>query len=69
MKMTREEFLEQLFTRREAEKYVELSNVAFQYHLKKENIKPCKVVGKGRGSVQLFWKSDLENLIESNMKK
>ena len=62
MKMTKEEFLNELMTRREAEKYVDLSSVAFQYHLREKNIIPCKVVGEGRGKVQLFWKDDLKNL-------
>lgn len=65
MKMTKEEFLEQLFTRREAESYVGLSNVAFQHHLRQENITPCKEYGKGGGKVQLFWKDDLDRLKES----
>lgn len=63
-KMTKEEFLEQIMTRREAESYVELSNVAFQHHLRTGNIKPCKEFGTGRGKVQLFWKDDLEKLKE-----
>lgn len=67
MEMTRQEFLDKLYTRREAEAYVQLSNVAFQYHLKQDNIKPCKVAGRGRGTVQLFWKDDLDNLINYHM--
>lgn len=62
MKLTKEEFLEQIMTRREAESYVELSNVAFQHHLREKNIIPCKEVGSGRGKVQLFWKNDLDDL-------
>lgn len=65
MKMTKEEFLEQLFTRREAESYLELSSVAFQHHLRQGNIEPCKHHGKGGGKVQLFWKDDLDRLKES----
>lgn len=64
MKMTKEEFLEQLLTRREAESYVGLSNIAFQHHLREGNIKPCKEAGRGNGKVQLFWKKDLEKLKE-----
>ena len=60
MKMTKEEFLERIMTRREAESYVGLSNVAFQYHLRKKHILPCKEFGGGNGKVQLFWKDDLE---------
>lgn len=62
MKMTKEEFLEQLMTRREAEHYLQLSQVAFQYHLKNENIKPCKEYGRGNAKVQLFWLDDLKKL-------
>lgn len=62
MKMTKEEFLEQLMTRREAESYLQLSQVAFQYHLKNGNIKPCKEYGRGNAKVQLFWLDDLKNL-------
>lgn len=64
MKMTKEEFLERIMTRREAESYVGLSNVAFQHHLRTENIIPCKEYGDGRGKVQLFWKEDLKKLKE-----
>lgn len=62
MKMTKEEFLEQLMTRREAESYVGLSNVAFQHHIREGRITPCKEYGTGKGKVQLFWKEDLEKL-------
>lgn len=62
MKMTKEEFLERIMTRREAESYVGLSNVAFQHHLREKNVLPCKEFGEGNGKVQLFWKEDLENL-------
>lgn len=58
--MTKEEFLEQIMTRREAENYTQLSNVAFQHHLRQGNIKPCKEYGAGKGKVQLFWKEDLD---------
>ena len=62
MKMTKEEFLNEIMTRREAEQYVGLTSVAFQYHLREGKIKPCKEYGTGRGKVQLFWKSDLKKL-------
>jgi len=62
MRMTKKEFLEQLMTRREAEHYLQLSQVAFQYHLKNENIKPCKEYGRGNAKVQLFWMEDLKEL-------
>lgn len=62
MKMTKEEFLERVMTRREAEEYVGLSNVAFQHHIRMGRIKPCKEYGSGKGKVQLFWKDDLDNL-------
>lgn len=65
MKMTKEEFLEQLMTRREAESYVGLSSVAFQHHLRQGNISPCKESGNGKGKVQLFWKEDLDELKKS----
>lgn len=67
MSMTKEDFLERLYTRRAAEQYVQLSNVAFQYHLKLENIKPCKEFGKGRGKVQLFWREDLDRLVRNHI--
>ena len=60
MKMTKEEFLKQIMTRREAERYVGLSNVAFQHHLRQRNITPCKESGRGKGKVQLFWLDDLK---------
>lgn len=62
MKMTKEEFLEQLMTRREAESYLQLSQVAFQYHLRNGNIQPCKEYGRGNAKVQLFWLDDLKKL-------
>lgn len=62
MKMSRSEFLSQLMTRREAEQFVGLTNLAFQHHLRVKNILPCKVSGSGSGKVQLFWKSDLVEL-------
>lgn len=64
MKMSKEEFLNQLLTRREAEQFVNLSTLAFQHHLRAQNILPCKVGGSGSGKVQLFWKSDLNELKE-----
>lgn len=62
MKMTKEEFLDEIMTRREAEQYVGLSSVAFQHHIRKGRIAPCKEYGTGRGKVQLFWKDDLKKL-------
>lgn len=62
MKMTKEYFLSQLMTRREAESFLDLSSMAFQYHLRVGNIKPCKESGHGKGKVQLFWLDDLKNL-------
>lgn len=62
MKMTKEEFLERIMTRREAESYLGLSNVAFQHHLRQGRIVPCKEYGTGRGKVQLFWVDDLDAL-------
>lgn len=59
-KMTKEEFLEKIMTRREAESYVGLTSVAFQYHLRRGNITPCKEFGSKNGKVQLFWKEDLD---------
>lgn len=62
MKMTKEEFLKQLFTRREAEHYLQISQVAFQHHLRQGNIKACKEYGRGNAKVQLFWLEDLKKL-------
>lgn len=62
MKMTKEEFLKQLMTRREAEHYLQISSVAFQHHLRSENIIPCKEYGRGNSKVQLFWVDDLDEL-------
>lgn len=62
MKMTKEEFLRKIYTRREAESYLNLSNVAFQHHLRTGRIKPAKVSGTGKGKVQLFWEDDLKKL-------
>lgn len=67
--MDKEEFLSQLYTRREAEEYVNLERMAFQHHLKKGNIKPCKESGAGSAKVQLFWKSDLDKLKAGYIKK
>lgn len=64
MKMTKEEFLEKIMTRREAESYLQLSQVAFQYHLRNGNIKSCKEYGRGNAKVQLFWLDDLKKLEE-----
>lgn len=62
LKMTKEEFLGQIMTRREAENYVGLSSVAFQHHLRTGRIMPCKEHGEGKGKVQLFWINDLNKL-------
>lgn len=64
MKMTKKEFLKQIMTRREAERYVGLSNVAFQHHIREGRIVPCKEYGNGKGKVQLFWRDDLDFLIK-----
>lgn len=62
MEMSKQEFLKRIKTRREAEQYLGLSQVAMQYHLRQGNITPCKEVGSGTGKVQLFWESDLDEL-------
>lgn len=54
------EFLNEILTRREAEQLAGLTSVAFQYHLRQNNIKPDKEVGKGKGRTQLFWRSSIE---------
>lgn len=56
------EFLNKIYTRREAENFVGLSNVAFQHHLRTGKIKPCKESGNGKGKVQLFFEDDLKQL-------
>ena len=61
-KMTRDEFLKKIYTRREAEQFLRMSSVAFQHHLRVGNIKPIKEFGRGNGKVQLFWEDDLKNL-------
>lgn len=61
--MTKEEFLEQILTRREAEQYAGLTSSALQHHLRNENISPCKEFGKGNAKVQLFWKDELEKIM------
>ena len=66
--MTKEELLDQLLTRREAEKYADLTSSAMQYHLKAKNIVPCKESGKGNAKIQLFWKDDMDKLIKEIMK-
>jgi len=65
MKMTKEEFLKQIMTRREAESYVGLSNVAFQHHIRQGNVAPCKESGRGKGKVQLFWLDDLKEFVKT----
>lgn len=62
MKMTKEEFLQKLMTRREAEQYVQLTAASFQNHLRSGNIIPCKEYGRGNAKVQLFWVDDLDKL-------
>jgi hypothetical protein len=69
MKKTKEEFLEQILTRREAERYLELTSVAFQHHLRQSNILPVKEVGQGKGKVQLFWKEDLDKFKDTKSKE
>lgn len=66
--MTKEQFLSQLMTRREAEQYVGLSQMAMQHHLRNDNIKPCKEYGNRNGKVQLFWQNDLDILKKEFMK-
>ena len=61
-KMTRDEFLKKIYTRREAEQFLQMSSIAFQYHLRVGNIKPAKESGRGNGKVQLFWEDDLKKL-------
>ena len=68
MKMTKDEFLKQLYTRREAEKYLGLDKMAFQHHINKGNISPCKEYGDKNAKVQLFWKNDLDNLLANHVK-
>ena len=68
-RLTREEFLSQLYTRREAEEYLEINSVALQHHIRKGNIIPCKEYGKASGKVQLFWESDLDFLRENHVGK
>ena len=67
--MKREEFLKQLYTRREAEEYLGINSVALQHHIRKGNIVPCKEYGKASGKVQLFWEDDLEVLKKNHVGK
>ena len=67
--MKREEFLKQLYTRREAEEYLGINSVALQHHIRKGNIVPCKEYGKASGKVQLFWEDDLEVLKNNHVGK
>jgi len=60
--MTKQECVNHILTRREAEQLTGLSASAFQHHLKQGNIIPCKDVGKGTGRLMLFWKDDLEKI-------
>jgi hypothetical protein len=57
--VNKQEFLQQILTRREAEQLAGLTTMAFQHHLKQGNIKPAKEAGKGTGKIQLFWKDDV----------
>ena len=57
--MDRQIIRDNVLTRREAEKFLNLSSSALQYHLREGNIKPFKTHGEGRGAVQLFLKDDL----------
>ena len=61
-KLTKQEFLSKLYTRREAEEYLEINSVALQHHIRKGNIIPCKEYGKASGKVQLFW--EYEKILE-----
>jgi len=62
MKMTKEEFLSKLCTRREAENELGMTSAALQHHLRSGRIKPCKEYGVGKGKVQLFWIDDINKL-------
>ena len=68
-KITKQEFLSKLYTRREAEEYLEINSVALQHHIRKGNIIPCKEYGKASGKVQLFWEYDLDILKENHVGK
>lgn len=68
MKMTKDDFLKNIYTRREAEKYLTLDKMAFQHHIKKGNIVPCKEYGDKNAKVQLFWKNDLDILADNHLK-
>ena len=52
MKMTKDEFLKNIYTRREAEQYLTLDKMAFQHHIKNGNIVPCKEYGDRNAKVQ-----------------
>lgn len=68
MKMTKDDFLKSIYTRREAEKYLTLDKMAFQHHINKGNIVPCKEYGDKNAKVQLFWKNDLDILANNHLK-
>ena len=57
---TKEEALEQIMFRREAEDYLGVTPQNFQYHMKAGNIKPAKEYGEGKAKSQLFWKDELK---------
>ena len=62
MTITKQELLDQLYTRREAEQYLGITPMNMQYHLKNNNIKTAKEFGKGNAKVQLFSKADLDRI-------
>lgn len=55
----KEKALEQVITRREAEKLLGLGTSAFQHHIRTGRITPFKESGEGSGKIQLFWADDL----------
>jgi hypothetical protein len=60
--MKRQELLNQILFRRQAEELAKMSPQAFQKHISKGHIVPAKEHGIGKGKAQLFWKKDVENL-------
>lgn len=64
MKLTKEEFLNEIMTRREAQDYMGVTNQTMQYHLTRGNLKPCKTVPVGTTKeTQLFWKRDIDEYL------
>ncbi|MBC9875541.1 hypothetical protein [Macrococcoides bohemicum] len=57
--MDKKVIIENVLTRREAEKILNITTTNMQYHLRAGNIKPIKEVGMGKGKIQLFWKPSL----------